>query len=687
MKILRSLSLVILVISLAHFQPASAKMSPDGSARTVQFSFAELGEKELNIRSIYDLEYVNFVLPDGLNITQALLNLHLQHSDQLLPDLSDLQISLNSSPVADIILSPENAADGVISVDIPLETIQPGANELLLRFNQRLVADGCSDLGSKDLWTKVFNDSAISVNGLDTVSPTDLKRFPLPFTSLTTLTGSPQVTFILPDNPLPAELTAAAQVAASLGREARWKTPPVFALTADKLDPNLLAQDALIIINSGDRNPQAGTAAPGLTLASSPYNPSQVALVISGRDESELLKSAAMLVTRSARSQFSGAHIDPVDVKPETQPKQPSRSSFSDLGLASKLIRGIGLHDLYFPIFVPYDWKLTNEASLEIRFTHGTGIASASLMRVFINSQEAASIRLDDNNADAGRLVIQLSPQLVHPGRNWLHVEFDLHMPRENCKFHYFEEAWTQISADQTFVNLAHVVSIAPLDLLFLPSFLIIPDDLGADLLVVPASPSNNDLTAMLRIAAKLGTYSFTDGISIQSTRADVYKPTNQPTNVILFGSPESNLLIQAVETSLPQPLNLVNGSVVPASGRALLADEQAGQAAYLEIMKSPWSRKDNLMVLSSRDPTRLLQLVDLFPSGGSTTKDSGNLIVLTSSQEAGFNLGTLTNNSLSSTSRLLTAFLLIGAFLLVILIGVVLVIRMRKAGKGKLYG
>lgn len=671
-----------LMLLAARPGPVSARDNPglrDQAASTSGFTFADLGEPDLTVRLIYEQVFVDFPVSGGHRIARATLSLHTQHSPELLPDLSDIVIALNDEPVTNIILTPENAADSTTEIDLPLAALRPGENELLLRLSMRLVENGCGDVDDPDLWATIFADSSISFEAQETPTAADLSQFPAPFSTYAAVPGGPQLSIMLPPAPSSAELTVAAQVAATLGQAAGWESPPLSAFLANQFDSTRLASDSLITITTGSSNPASRSYPSGLTVSPSPYNANQLLLVVAGADEQELLRAAAMLTTRSARAGLGGTHLDPVQLQPQSLPPKPSRSTLADLGLSTKRVRGIGLHDLYYPIDVPYDWKTTSEASAEIHFTHGPAISAASLMTAYINGFETANIRLDNRNDDDGRLVMQLSPRQLHPGRNWLHLVFDLHMPREDCKFRYFDEAWAEVSAEESLLNLAHVVSAAPLELHYLPSHLIVPDDLSTDLFVLPAAPSNTDLTAMVRLAAKLGTYSAADTLRIRATTADQFAPGEETVNVIAIGSPETNALIGRYDAALPQPLALVNGQLAPSAGRPLLAEELTGQAAYIEVLPSPWSRFDSLVVLSAHTPSLLLRAVDVIPTGGRRLKQEGSVAVVTATEVTGFTFGNLAGDSLSASNRMLVAAILVGAFVLIAALGIYVFYRQRR--------
>jgi len=404
---------LFLLIIFILLIPATARADdPAAPKNRVQASvtFKELGEKTLTLKTIYDQSSVSFSLPAGRKIERATLNMEFSHGKKLLSAASDLTIVLNAEPVANIILSPENADRNIIPIPLPAEAFIPGENTLTFRLNQRLRTKGCGDVGDSRLWTKIYSASFLELETVDEPIPADLGQYPRPFTSLTPLADSPQVLFVLPDAPTATELTAAAAIAAALGQSAAWKQPPLQAVTVSRLNTADTVNNHLLAIGSAERNPLAQNAAPGLTIAPSPYNANRLLLTVSGATEAELAQAGNMLATPSAWADFSGATIPPADVSPRPVPVRTTRATFAELGFSDRRVRGIGAHDIYFPIDIPYNWKPTSDASIEVRFSHASVQldAATSKMSAFINGFKVADVALTKRNDINGRLVIQL---------------------------------------------------------------------------------------------------------------------------------------------------------------------------------------------------------------------------------------------------------------------------------------
>jgi hypothetical protein len=676
------IKIIRLFILISLFMPAVSSARADDPPR---FTLADAGLKtDIQIKSIFDQVQVHFPLSAGRKIRSATLKLHLAHRAKLLPDRSDLVIALNHEPTASLILKPDNAGPLFIDVALPVAALQPGNNVLTFQVNMRLDETGCSDANDTALWTTILADSVIELDGSEVALQPDLSIYPAPFDSASSINGNVQISIVLPAQPTTGELTAAAQIAASLGQAAKWDNPPLHTFTIDQLPAERAENDHLIVIDTAHRNPLAASAAYGISEIISPRNPKRLMLIVSGPDDSELSDVSALLTTRSARNLLSGTHIDPRGVNALTLPVRSSRATFIDLGLTDQKFSGIGLHDVYYPIDVPYDWKLTSDASINLHFTHAHGLSASSSMKTYINGFRVADVQLNNRNDVDGRLTIQLSPRQVHPGRNWLHVAFDLRLPNQDCNFRYNDQAWAAIPADLSTVDLEHVSSEPPIDVHFLPSALIVPIDLSADVFVLPAQPSASDLAAMSIIAATLGTFSESDRLGPRAVLADRYEPSSDD-HAIVIGQPTTNVFLSKYGTALPQPLDRSNnGSIQPAGGRELYADEVNNVAGYIQMLPAPWSARGLMIAFTGFTDDAVLTAAKDLPVLGHRLTSQGNVAVITSKGIRGVSIGGLAGVSLSLSTRGILSVILIGTVIVIGGVGVISARRRSIAAKKK---
>ncbi len=664
--------------------PAAQSVRADSPPR---FTLADVGVKtDIQIRSIFDQVQVHFPMAEGRKIQQATLKLHLSHGNKLLPNLSDLVIALNTEPAASLLLTRDNADPSFIDIALPISALHPGDNLLTFQFNLRLRDTGCADANDIALWATIMADSVIELAGNEVPIQPDLSRYPAPFDSTSTLSGNAQISIVLPVQPSPAELTAAAQIAAALGQAALWEEPPLHMLTIDQLTDARAQNDHLIVIDTAQRNPLAANAIIGVSESISPHNPNRLMLIVSGSDDAAVLNSAALLATRSAHDQLIGLHTDPQTVIAQPSPARSARATFLELGFIDRQVNGIGLHDLYYPIDVPYDWKLTSDASIAVRFTHARGLSTSSSMKAYINGFRVADVQLNNRNDSNGRLAIQIAPRQVHPGRNWLHLAFDLRVPNQDCNFRYIDEAWASVPANLANVNLQHVNSEPPLDVHFLPSALIVPIDLSANVFVLPAQPSSADLSAMAIVAAKLGTFSTADRLRLRATTADRFDPaTASDDHAIAIGQAPTNDLLIKYDAALPQPLTRSpTGSIQAAGGRELYPDELNNTAGYIQLLSAPWSLRGILVAITGFTDESVLTTASDLPVLGHRLTSQGNVAVITSQGIRGVAIGNLGGVSLSISARGILAVILIGAVIGIGSVGLVTARRRSITAKNK---
>ena len=146
---IRRMVYISLILSML-FSPALVYAA--GTGPITHFTFSQLGQKDLLIKSIYEQNVIHFPYAAGRQIDQAVLKLHTSHSKKLLANMSELTILLNDEPVANLVLSPENADPATLEFDLPKAGLRPGENTLLFRSNIRLKDSGCADVKDPDLY-------------------------------------------------------------------------------------------------------------------------------------------------------------------------------------------------------------------------------------------------------------------------------------------------------------------------------------------------------------------------------------------------------------------------------------------------------------------------------------------------------------------------------------------------------
>jgi cellulose synthase operon protein B len=190
-----------------------------------------------------------FMIPFGQQVTQgASLELNISSSTLIDTARSEGIVYVNGVQIGSIKLSSVDSNLVTSTYQLPLSTLQTGANRLELVFNL-LPLDSCSLFTFADLWVTIYPDSAMHLpltNEVPNVLPLvlrDFKSYPYPFTNDPSLSTT---TFVLSPND-PASWLVASKVALDLG--SRVSNPVLgYQVVFDGQMPEELKANNLILI-------------------------------------------------------------------------------------------------------------------------------------------------------------------------------------------------------------------------------------------------------------------------------------------------------------------------------------------------------------------------------------------------------------------------------------------------------
>lgn len=298
--------LSLAALALSAPKPAVAQdLAPAAvSAGTykVSLSLKDLGaDYPLRLRGVDGEAGVPFEIRPDEVVVGANLRLRMAYSPQLLTDLSHMVVSLNGEIIANIQLTPDRS--GGVVVDLPID---PGLFRATNRLNVRFVGHytrDCEDPLHSSLWADVSNvRSSLDLTLQRTPGQPDLNRLPAPFLNLTDPRPA-KVQMVYAGPPTNRQLQAGAAVASFFGVQANLR-PLKFAVTLGAIPTG----DTVIIGRAGEmvggvRLPDVD--GPRVTLARNPSDPLGVILLVSGRDDAEVLTAARGLA--AAPKALSGA--------------------------------------------------------------------------------------------------------------------------------------------------------------------------------------------------------------------------------------------------------------------------------------------------------------------------------------------------------------------------------------------
>ncbi|MCB4820846.1 UDP-forming cellulose synthase catalytic subunit [Roseicella aerolata] len=288
--------------------------APEGEGtRRVAYTLRQLGLRApMQLRGTTDLQGVLFGIRGDEVVTQARLVLQGATSPALIPELSQIAVTLNEQFIGAI--QPDRSRPSFGPIEFPVNPVFfADANRLNFRFAGRYAVE-CNDSLSGLLWSTISDSSTLHLR-LEKLPPLrDLARLPEPLFDPRLTRDALSLPVVLPDG-AGNEVLRAAAIAAS------W-----FAVQADyrgaqfPVSATLPAGGHAVVIAAGpDSVP--GLALPrfeGPTLALLPHpgDPHAVLLVIGGRTAAEAAAAATVLAV--GREALSGevALVQAPDLRP-----------------------------------------------------------------------------------------------------------------------------------------------------------------------------------------------------------------------------------------------------------------------------------------------------------------------------------------------------------------------------------
>ena len=262
--------------------------------RTVIYNLRELGARgSLALRGTSELQGVEFGIRADEVVTAAQLDLSGAMSPALLPEFSNITVTLNEQFVG---IVPAVREQPNFNLTLPVSPVFfRDNNRLNLRFTGRYTPE-CNDPLSGLLWATVYDSSTLTLT-LERLPPQrDLARLPLPFfdpREKDTLV----LPFVLPASPGNDALRAGAILASWFGNQAAFRGihfPVVDDIPAE-------GNTVMVVVGSDPRATPGMPQLNGPTLAMipSPSDPLSSVLVVGGRNGEEAVAAANALAVAS----------------------------------------------------------------------------------------------------------------------------------------------------------------------------------------------------------------------------------------------------------------------------------------------------------------------------------------------------------------------------------------------------
>jgi hypothetical protein len=603
--------------------PSSGPSSPSGRTPTpvpsptprpiptVDLSFEELGHSTFHL-SESGARLIDLYLPRNLvpKYDGSYLDLLISHIPPEPDKLSVISVTLNGAPLAVIPLSPENAELTPYRFDFRNTPLVPGRNELNISLD---AGAACNTRGAR-VDVSVNGSSSFHIEYSLTQHSPDLALYPVPFFERS-FEYEP-VYVVLPDSPSAADLSAAATIAAGLGKLSDGEIRLVSTLDT-QIPAGIRNNHHLIVVGKRGTNRlldqlnlPLSLDDPGLSDEQgviqelvSPWNPVRLILVVTGGSDEGLSKASQALNREVHLLSMQG----PVAVVQEVFPPEMAEShhdadfTLADLDHEEEIVYGTRPHTLDYRFRMPVDCTLTGEARFTLYFGHASTVSpSSSSLDVHFNGVPIHSALLDESNASGGALEVLLPSWLIRTGDNDIRISIEMNVDNEDkCVFLDATHLWTAIYSRSHFHLPCTFQDMEPaLDMFPYPFNK--RSGLSGLLLVLPDVPRQIDYDLMLKVATGLGAADQGDSLALDVATAGLLTQENrQDRDLFLIGRPSGHTWIAELNDRLPQPFEPGTDLLQPQLESAVWVQEPSRSIGVIEELAAPWDLERTILVLT----------------------------------------------------------------------------------------
>lgn len=643
------LAAVILAVTWRGLPPASAAEPPRS-----EFALEKLGLADQTAQGAAPVLTLFFPGPGDhiLEPTGSVLRLVYSHSPLLLERYSTMTVQVNDSDLTAVWLGPDNAERTVLEVPVPAALVLPGTNVVRLKFSMKL-RDTCEDPHNPALFTRIHKESGLRyqyADGYPLKEPANLtlSRFPYPFARDGYTRGGGAV-IVLPSAPTQPELSAAATIAATMGRYAGAESLKLSVVHADRFVAEEHGRgNDLILIGTAARNPVTmllqqlrdmsppEVAAGSLRLAPSFADPRRVVLMVTGDSDEAVLQGAMALADERARAGFGGdaATVRDVDTRLVTAPAQYEevKRTFRELGQDSYTVTGQRPGMLRLDFLAP---ALSGEGDARLKLWLGHSSVmdeKRSHLRVALNGTAVTSVALTERNRERSAVDITLPARALHPGPNTLTVEFNLHLQGEEsrgdvCTEDTSDRAWVSIFGDSS-ISTGPGGPGAP-NVETYPYPFVHPGGMAGTMLIT--GTDSETLQTALRVAAQLGRANTAPSNALGMSAPDQLTDEQRSGSMLLaVGRPSRNPFIASLGEALPLRFQADADRLVQDKGAVLAAVRGEGDVGVYEVAPSPSAPSRWVAVITATTPKGMEYVLKMLEE----RRERGNVLIATSAEE-----------------------------------------------------
>jgi hypothetical protein len=609
----------------------------------IEIPFALADQRTFELRSPADAETFNFTVPQNWQVNPANSYLEIRY-DTVVQSVNPAQLPVVQVSVDGEIAGtflPETGTNNVVRIDLPATAfVQPDDFQKEVRF-LLYAGRNCADLDH--IRVNVHEDSIVHLDYTPQPLAPDLADFPYP---LEQGFYTPETIYlVIPDDYSDTDLTAVAAVATALGNSVQRETTTVVVVNASNLTPETLANSSAVIIGTPSSNrfladlyntdrlptrlsaegnilPKSGGAIGSddgvLQLIVAENNPDFAYLVVTGGSNAGILKAASALSAENGRFGFEGdlVIVEQVATASDAPQDVPVRRTLGDLGFRDTTLSGLGSNRASLSFFVPSNWRVQADASLELSLVHAGGLTPyASGVTIELNDRAIGSVAIEPNNATNQLIEIPISPSDILAGENnrlTFRATLDV---ADDCAPLDTDLAWLRVR-NSSVLNLPYLTgAMGQKDLSLSNPFntFATQPNLSDVWVVMSANPTPAELTGLAQIAWQIGRAVDGAGFAPRVTRDITNMADLAGNHAIAIGRPSANALTQAVNGELLQPFVAAGDDLQQGVGEVAYRLPASFGVGVIQLQSAPWDGAQSLLVVAGTSDTGVTSALNAF--------------------------------------------------------------------------
>ncbi|MDI7815987.1 cellulose biosynthesis cyclic di-GMP-binding regulatory protein BcsB [Clostridioides difficile] len=653
-------------------------------------------ERDITIDGVIGSNSTFFEVNKNWDIEEVLLHLNFSKSQILNGDVSSLTVLINNVPIKSIKLNAKTNYKNTLEVLVPKDYIIQGYNEIKIKAYKTISDKICQDDSNTGNWMVIHKESYTSIRYTQKNMGNSISEYPYPYSEVEDKLNL-DTTMVVPDNMTRGESTAVFNLASEFGKTTKndnlklnvklysemknWSEDNIIYVGK----PENTAEEILNILSTKEQTLLSSNCI--IKQVDSPYNKNKKMMVIIGSNEDDLIKASNLLVENKLSNQVLSSSVivnKNTNVKTnEQQELNLSHLTLKDLGYSDFLLEGAFNQQALFDVKIPKGKILDYGSKIVLNLRYSDNLDfEKSLVTVSINDVVVGSKKLDRSHSNNDKLELKIPKDIDNKDYYQVKLAFNLSIKNQNCITRESNNPWAYV-LNSSYLELS-TKNKESLSFESYPYPFVKDDEFNDLTVIMPDYSGSQAMTWMSRLGVNLGASINSYKGNINVIRGKEFNDKYKDTNIIVFGVPLNNSIIQMLNDNLNIKFNK-SYSTFLSNDKISFIDGYGKDISAIQLIKSPYNNQKNILVISSINEKNLYLGMDYLLNKSKVNDLKGDTITIDEYGEVedlSYNLKVnkevkVSNNDIS-ISKTTKAFLII-SFITIIVVAVLSMLYIKK--------